>query len=190
MTATAPARTRILDTADRLFYQRGLRAVGVDEIVAESGVAKTTLYAQFGSKDKLIARYLAERSRSLQEFLDRELETMSDRPAEAIVRIFELVERGCDSPHFRGCPFVNFAVEYPDRTLPGWEVCLGYRAWLHDRFASLARAGGAKVAEHLAGQLCLLYDAAMIGSMFEREGRSGNAARRTAAALVRTAFGD
>lgn len=184
MTIEAPAKLRILTTASQLFYQRGLHAVGVDEIVAQSEVAKTTLYAHFRSKDELIAAYLARQSETWQVVLEEKLAEFDGTAAESLDYVFQLIEGGCAETSFRGCPFINFVVEFPDRTHLAWEVCLDHRRWLHRVLQDQARAGNAVDAAGLADQLCLLYDAAMVGSMFDLNGRSAQVMRRAAATLV------
>src|SRR6202034_223558 len=105
--ASLPAKPsmkeRILDTADRLFYLKGIRAIGVDTIAAETGISKRTLYNHFPSKDALISAYLERRFRPIPP---------SDKPpAEQILRTFERLERGFADKGFRGCPFVNAVTE-------------------------------------------------------------------------------
>lgn len=185
---TSSARKRILDTAQELFYQRGLRAVGVDEIIARSEVAKATLYAHFGSKDRLIAAYLQRQSDDLRRFIESEVMVTTPEPFARLDRIFGMIERGCADPSFRGCPFINFAVEFPDTSTPGWSVCETHRAWLRSFVADQMRAGGASEPELLAEQWCLLYDSAMVGSMFDG-GRSAQVAREMADRLVQSSLG-
>src|ERR1017187_2053912 len=106
MTATADKPTmdqRILEPADRLFYLRGIRAVGVDTIAAEIGISKRTLYNHFPSKDELISAYLARRFSQVPA---------SDKPpSEQILGTFDALERRFASKSFRGCPYVNAVVE-------------------------------------------------------------------------------
>src|SRR5215469_14790327 len=92
-------RERILETADRLFYVQGIRAVGVDTVAAEIGISKRTLYNYFPSKDELVAAYLSRRSSPIPE--------PDLPPAEQILGFFDHVERRLASEEFRGCPFVN-----------------------------------------------------------------------------------
>ncbi len=188
MIAERPARTRILETAANLFYQQGLRAVGIDEIVARSGVAKTTLYAHFQSKDLLIAAYLQRNSYGLHRIFEEALVAFTGTPEGAFDHVFAMIAESCASPTFRGCPYINFAVEFPDRSHPGWDVCQEHRRWLHGLFARLASDEEMHDPEGLAGQLCLLYDAAMVGSMIDGTGRSAARARETAASLVSVAI--
>src|SRR6266567_7534700 len=96
-------KERILETADRLFYLQGIRAVGVDTIAAEIGISKRTLYNHFASKDALISAYLARRFVAPRP---------SDKsPLEQILGTFDSLERRFASRDFRGCPFVNAVAE-------------------------------------------------------------------------------
>src|SRR5205085_11515994 len=96
-------KDRILQTAVRLFYLQGIRAIGVDTIAAEIGISKRTLYNHFPSKDALIAAYLARRFVQPRP---------SDKPpVEQILSTFDSLERRFASKDFRGCPFVNAVAE-------------------------------------------------------------------------------
>jgi len=162
MKTSAKPRDRILDVADELFYGRGIHAVGVDEIVAHSGAAKTTLYAHFTSKEQLIASYLQRRSDGWRVYLERELAQFGGDPAARIDRVFELLTEGCASPTFRGCPFINAAAEFPDPHHPARVVAAAHRAWLRQLFTDLAIEADANDPGTLAVWLCMLYDATMI----------------------------
>src|SRR5215468_6987152 len=94
---------RILETADRLFYGQGIRAMGVDTVAAEIGISKRTLYNHFPSKDALIAAYLQRRLRLLP--------TSTRPPAQQILEEFERLERAFASDGFSGCAFVNAVAE-------------------------------------------------------------------------------
>jgi AcrR family transcriptional regulator len=179
---------RILDAADELFYQRGFHAVGVDEIVARSGVAKTTLYAHFRSKDRLIAACLQRRSDAARSLFEQEAGNPALLPAEQIDRFFAIVEVSCRDPEFRGCPFINFGVEFPSKTHPARAVCLAHRHWMKTFLSGIAARGGADDAESLGARLCQLYDAAMIGSQLDPAGGDAALARSTARALTTLTF--
>jgi AcrR family transcriptional regulator len=182
--STVKPRDRILDVADDLFYARGIHAVGIDEIVARSGAAKTTLYAHFPSKDELIASYLRRRSEDWRRHMDEELARRGGSPAEQIDAVFEILAEGCETPGFRGCPFINATAEYPDPEHPGRVVADAHRKWVRDLLAGLARKAGAAEPDELAARLVLLYDAAMVGAQFDPGGRAPALAREAARTLV------
>src|ERR1700750_1935631 len=94
--ASLTMKERILETADRLFYLRGIRAIGVDTIAAEIGISKRTLYNHFPYKDELIAAYLARRSVPLP--------ASGKPPLEQILGTFDSLERRFAAKDFRGCP--------------------------------------------------------------------------------------
>lgn len=158
-----PARDRILDTAKRLFYRDGFRAVGIDRIIAEAGVAKMTLYRHFASKDDLIVAYLEESNRQYWEWLDGATNHIED-PVERLMAIFEEVERVSTSPQCLGCTFQGTAAEFPDRNHRGHQVALAHKQATRDRFADLARQGGLNDPEQLADQLLLLMDGAWVAA--------------------------
>lgn len=184
MTTVPKPRDRILNVADELFYARGLHAVGIDEIVARSRTAKTTLYAHFPSKDDLIASYLRRRSEDWRRHMDEELARRGGTPAERIDAVFAVLAEGCASPGFRGCPFINAAAEYPDPTHPGRVVADAHRRWVRDLLAGLAGEAGITDPDALARRLVLLYDAAMVGAQFDPDGTAPVSARDAARTLV------
>ena len=116
--ATSAARDRILDTAFRLFYARGLRAVGVDTIIAESGVAKATFYRHFPAKDDLILAYLDKVDRVWTGQLEAAAQAAGPEPGDQLVGLFDALTTACRRPGYRGCAFINAAAE----TAPGSPV--------------------------------------------------------------------
>src|SRR5215467_5018828 len=116
---TSEARKRILETADRLFYQEGVRAVGIDRIIAEAGVAKMSLYKHFPSKDDLILAVLKYREEAVLEFFRSAMERHRKKAKDPLGAFFAALKDLFESPGFRGCPFQNAAVELADPTHPG-----------------------------------------------------------------------
>ena len=109
--ASSPARQRILDTAFRLFYARGLRAVGVDLLIAESGVAKATFYKYFPGKDDLVLAYLDRVDEVWTGQLQAAAAAGGDRPADQLVGLFDALGTACRREGYRGCAFLNAAAE-------------------------------------------------------------------------------
>src|SRR6266850_5136576 len=118
--ATLPAKPdmkdRILETADRLFYLKGIRAVGVDTIAAEVGISKRTLYNHFPSKDALISAYLGRRFVTPGP--------SGKPPVEQILGTFDRLERGFASKGFRGCPLVNAGAELGAQDRSGKKIAI------------------------------------------------------------------
>lgn len=171
---------RILDTAGRLFYGQGIRAVGVDTIAAEIGISKRTLYNHFPSKDELILAYL---SRHLVE------PRSSDRPLlEQILRYFDWLERWFASDTFRGCPFVNAVAELGDAAHPGTRMAIAYkerrRLWLREALSQMNVADP----DLLATQVAILVEGAIIAALVRGDPGMARAAK-TAARVLLTAAG-
>jgi AcrR family transcriptional regulator len=181
-------KDRILDVADELFYGRGIHAVGVDEIVARSGAAKTTLYAHFTSKDQLVASYLQRRSEGWRVYLQHALDQTGGSAAARIDRVFELLTEGCASPTFRGCPFINAAAEFPDPHHPARVVAAAHRAWLRQLFTDLAIEAEASDPDTLAVWLCMLYDATMITAHLNPGEDAASKSRDAVRILVQTSL--
>ena len=158
-----PVRQRILDTAQRLFYRDGFRAVGIDTIIEEAAVAKMSLYRHFSSKDDLIVAYLEESDRQYWEWLDGAVAHLDD-PQEKLVGIFETIEKLATSPECLGCTFQGTAAEFPDRDHPGHQVALAHKRRVQGRLAQLAGEAGLGDPDDLADQLLLLMDGAWVAA--------------------------
>ncbi|MEV6591911.1 TetR/AcrR family transcriptional regulator [Streptomyces acidicola] len=186
MEKRSTAGERLLETASALFYAQGIGAVGVDAVVAQSGVSKPTLYAQFGSKDGLIAAVLDRRRWTRQEALTDFLAGVSSGPEEKLLAVFDWLALGHAKPGFRGCPFTNAAVELPDAGHPGRAVILAYKNWLRTTLADLAAEAGLADPEELGSDLLLLIDGAnaRVVHSGDRDAmrRAGSAAARLVAA--------
>jgi AcrR family transcriptional regulator len=172
-------KVRILETADRLFYLQGIRAVGVDTIAAEIGISKRTLYNHFPSKDRLIAAYLAGRFQPPPP---------SDKPpADQILAYFDSLERRFASKDFRGCPFVNAVAELgaEDRAVKDIAVAFkeSRRAWFRDLLAQ----SGAADASGLATQIVLLVDGSIAQDLVRDDPSMARAAREAARVLLANA---
>jgi AcrR family transcriptional regulator len=182
-----PPRDRLLRIADQLFYARGLHAVGIDEIIEKSGAAKATLYAHFPTKDDLIASYLRQRSARWREHLTARLAKVQGTPVDRIDSVFATLAEGCGTPGFRGCPFINAAVEYPDPRHPASLAASEHRQWILHLFRSLVREAGIRQPDRVAAQLALLYDSAMVGTQMNRNPAAASHAREIARVLVAAA---
>jgi AcrR family transcriptional regulator len=163
-----PALERVLKTADRLFYERGIHATGVDLIAAEAGVSKATMYTYFPTKDDMVAEYLRGRSSAWQAHVGEQLEAHGGTPEERVLLVFDLLGEWFRSDGFRGCPFINAEAE-SSHDAPGHAVSLSHRAWVHRLFAGLLAEAGVRAPDLVARQLTLLYDGAMASAHVEPE---------------------
>ncbi|MFI9284590.1 TetR/AcrR family transcriptional regulator [Streptomyces werraensis] len=154
-----PAGRRIVDAAEELFYERGITAVGVDLIAEHSGVTKRTLYNRFGSKDGLVAAYLAERDRRWRSEVRAAVDA-GGSAAEAVTAPFEAL-RSWTSRYTRGCAFLNALAELPDPRHPGHRVAAEQKRWLLSLFEELATAAGCCEPPTLATRLFVLHEGAV-----------------------------
>jgi len=156
-----PAGARILDTASALFYERGIRAVGVDLIADEAGTTKKTLYDRFGSKDELVAAYLSRRAARwvtfLAEFLERHAPDPGPRRVLAVVDALEERLRGQD----RGCAFVNAYAEIGGTDHPGNAVIRRDKRDMRALFVRLVDEAGIPDPEVVGAQVHLLCEGAI-----------------------------
>jgi AcrR family transcriptional regulator len=152
-----------METAQRLFYRDGFRAVGIDTIIAEAGVAKMSLYRHFPSKDDLIVAHLEESNREYWDWLDGAVAHLED-PLEKLIGMFEAIEKLATSPECLGCTFQGTAAEFPDRDHPGHQTALAHKKRVRDRFAQLATEGGLRQPGDLADQLLLFMDGAWVAA--------------------------
>ena len=186
---TAPssaARARILDTATRLFYARGLRAVGVDTIIAESGVAKATFYKHFPAKDDLIAAYLDRVDAAWTGQLHAAAEAAGPAPADQLVGLFDALGSACRRDGYRGCGFINAAAE----TDAGHGRARPHRRAQAEGAGLAARPrGGRRGAAPGAARasLALLLDGALASGALDADPEAVEVARDTAARLVEQA---
>src|SRR6476469_4991163 len=154
---SSAARDRILDTAFRLFYARGIKAVGVDLIIAESGVAKATFYKHFPAKDELVLAYLDKVDGIWSGQLHAAAEAGGPRPADQLVGLFDALGSACRREGYRGCAFINAAAE----AMPGTPVhdrTVAHKQDVRDWVTGLAASAGVPDPAGLARSLTLLLD--------------------------------
>ena len=166
MNIAVTPKEKLFQTAARLFYQHGYRAVGVDSIAAESGIGKMTLYRHYPSKDDLIVAYLQDSNENFWKYF--ELSTQdAPSPSGKLLAFFSALQNYAVSPDCFGCPFINVAVEYPEAGYAGHQVALEHKQAVRARFRQLATEAGAYQPEALANALVLLMDGAyMAARMF------------------------
>ena len=186
-TAGDDVRNRILDTARSLFYTRGVRAVGIDLIIAEARVAKASLYRHFRTKDELIAAYLAREDLDFWQTWDRvAAKHASDAQAELDAQL-EWIGRRVARPGYRGCPQINVAAEFADIEHPARLVATNHKTELRRRLEALAARLGAPDPTLLGGQLAVLVNGAFVSSSILTAAESSALIRSAGERLIASA---
>jgi len=157
-------RERILETASALFYRRGVRAVGVDLVVEEAGVAKTSLYRHFRTKDDLVAAFLHREDEDFWKRWDNTTERHSADAEGELEAQLKWIGEHVSRPNYRGCPQLNVAAEFPDLDHPARAVATAHKKELLRRLRDLAERLRAKRPDELAAQLSLLINGAFVSS--------------------------
>lgn len=173
------ASERLRDVACDLFYKRGIRAVGVEEIVSETGVTKPTLYRSYASKDDLIGACLRKRMEEGADRWQAIADRLPDDPIGQLEAILEMMASDIASPEFRGCALSNAAVEFPEPSHPARLVAEECKIGIRSRLVDLARRLPIADPDALADGLLLLIEGA--ASMRHTSGSQG-----PASALVTT----
>jgi AcrR family transcriptional regulator len=159
---TAPAKQRILETADRLFYDEGIRTVGVDRLIADAHVTKATFYKHFGSKERLVVAYIEHRHRGIAR---RIADFARDAtPAQTLGALRDAIVSTIQEPGFRGDPFANAAAEFSDHRHPVRRAIEEHRDWYLEVLEDLLRRMDVPLPGDVADDLMLARDGAMIGS--------------------------
>ena len=175
------AGDRVFDVASDLFYRESIRSVGVETIVQQAGVAKISLYRSFQSKDDLIVAYLEKRNADYWHNMDRIMAAKRDDPRAQLRALMAHVSGRATTPGYRGCPFINFAAEFPDASHPGHRIVEENKREMRQRLVGLSKAISASRAARLADALFLLIEGAYASSQ-TLSGRTGPAANLSAAA--------
>ena len=183
----AEVRDRILETASSLFYRHGVRAVGVDLVVERAGVAKTSLYRHFGTKDDLVAAFLQREDADFWNVWDRVAERHRDDPAAELEAHLDWIGERVGRPNYRGCPQLNVAAEFPEADHPARKVATAHKQELRHRLGAIAERLGVNRPAELAGQLSLLVNGAFVSSQILAAGEATALLQTTARALVAAA---
>jgi AcrR family transcriptional regulator len=180
-------REKILETASTLFYRRGVRAVGVDLVVAEAGVAKTSLYRHFRTKDDLIAAFLAREDQDFWGTWDHVAEKQEDDPQAELDAHLEWIGERVGRPNYRGCPQINVAAEFPEADHPARKVAAAHKRELRHRLKGIAERLGVGRPDELAGQLAVLINGAFVSSQMLEASEAVPLLRQAAHALIAAA---
>ncbi|WP_435748401.1 TetR/AcrR family transcriptional regulator [Microbacterium sp. PMB16] len=181
-----PGASRVLDAASRLFYERGIHAVGVDTIAEAAGVTKKTLYDRFGSKETLVVAYLQHRDARWRVHVAENLARVPQPGVERILAIFDAADSWSDENSAKGCSAINARAEIGDGHdgHPVFPEVSRQKVWLLDVFDELCREADAHDPRAMAEAMMLLYEGAIVSVGMETFAKPFLAARRVAKALL------
>lgn len=179
-----PPRERLLRAATRLFYRHGITAVGIDAVVAEAQVAKMSLYRQFGSKDDLVAACLERLDRLYHDWFVEQVEKRCEPGRDRLLTAFDVIDEWIHSDGFRGCAFINSAVELADPQHPAHAAVLAHKKRDRGYLEVLATQAGAPDPAALARQLMLLLEGAIVTALVQGDRDAARDARAVAGDLL------
>jgi AcrR family transcriptional regulator len=185
--AASGPRDRILRAASDLFYRKGIRAVGVDAIIASARVAKASFYHHFQSKDDLVVAWLRSEDARWLDRVTAETERRTQDPGERLLVFFDVIEEDVEQPGFRGCPYLNTAAELRDEPGPVRDAASEFVVEVSAYLVSLARAAGLRSPDEIGRDLHVLLAGVFAAALAIGDASPAAAARRGAETLVAAA---
>ena len=184
----APSRRdTLIETALELFNQEGYHATGIDRILAQSGVAKMTLYKHFKSKDALILAALQHRDLAFRKRLARRVDALASSPKAQLLAVFDALDEWFDESDFSGCMFINAAAEYATPQDPIYVAAGEHKHRILKYLRELATRAGAPSPRELAAGLMLLMEGAIVMAHVAGERGAAKQAKHTARLLIENA---
>ncbi len=179
-----PVRTLLLEAAIRLFCRHGIHATGIDAIITEAGVARMTVYNQFGSKEGLIAAALEHEGAAWRAWFFTRLAGIQGGARERLLGIFDVLEEWFSREDYFGCALMNAITEYRNQDEKIRSVTYAHKARVLEQIRALAVASGAPDPDALTGQIDLLMDGAIVKSLIKKSPVAAREAKAIAAALL------
>lgn len=155
-------RDELVQKALQAFYRNGFHATGMDMLVAETGISKTSMYKHFRTKEDLILAVLRLRDERFRNWLYRRMEELADTPREQLVAMFDALEEWFGEPGYKGCMFIKASSEYQDAHHPIHKQSADHKRMLEDHVTELAKRAGLSDPGAIARQLLLLKEGAIV----------------------------
>ncbi len=172
-------RDELVQKALEVFYRNGFHATGMDMLVAESGISKTSMYKHFRTKEELILAALRLRDERFRNWLVRRMEELADTPEKQLLAMFDALEEWFAEPGFRGCMFIKASSEYQEADHPIHKQSADHKRMLESHMTNLAEQAGLTDPGAVARQLLLLKEGAIVTAHMgqsEHPARDGRAA--------------
>lgn len=185
-TKSSDARQRIVEAAERLFYAEGVRAVGIDRIIAEADVAKMSLYNHFPSKDDVILAVLQYREEKFDGMFAKWMDRHAAKGMDRLDAFFAALKDWFESPGFRGCMFINASVELADPKHPASKFSASHKERFHQMLGEIVEESSGVKSQAVSQAIALLVEGAIVTAVMAQSSASASAsvARDAALALV------
>ena len=177
-------RDELVRKALDVFYRNGFHATGMDMLVRETGVSKTSMYKHFRNKDELMLAVLRLRDENFRNWLYRRIEEISDTPQGQLLALFDAMDEWFQLPAFRGCMFIKASAEFQESSHPIYAQAAEHKRMLYDYFTGVAKRAKMKDPEGLARQLMVLKEGAIVLAMMGVNKNAAHDAKRAAASLM------
>ena len=180
----AQKREHLIEVAAELFNRLGYHAAGVDQVIAEAGIAKTTLYRHFKSKDDLIVAVLRRLDEQYRDAMRQAVDKLAQEPKQKLLVTFDFLKGWFKDKSFYGCPFMSAAGEYGDRLSPVFQEAVLHKRLVLAYFEELARAAELDDPRRVAAEINLLHEGATAVAHITGDPREARKAKALAVKLI------
>ncbi len=177
-------RDELVQKALQAFYQNGFHATGMDMLVKETGISKTSMYKHFRTKEDLILAVLRLRDEHFRNWLYRRIEELADTPKEQMVAMFDALEEWFDEDGYKGCMFIKASSEYQDSSHPIHKQSADHKRMLESHFTAIAKEAKLSNPDAIARQLLLLKEGAIVTAHLGHTENPAQDAKRAAITLI------
>jgi AcrR family transcriptional regulator len=153
--------------AAELFYTDGIRAVGINRVLEEAQTPIMSLYRIFGSKEGLVEEFLHDKDNRVRALFEREVERLAETPRERALAMFDVLGQVIAQPDYRGCTFINVAVEMADPEHPFVGIAQSHKEFVRGAFTRYLTEAGLRETEPLASQLLMLMNGVFVTAQIQ-----------------------
>jgi AcrR family transcriptional regulator len=184
--AVRPTKDRLIETARELFVGDGIPQTGINKVTSRADVARMTLYNNFASKDDLIVAVFEREAEYRREAIHATQEEL-EGPCERVLALFEVAEEVSSQKGFRGCAFINLAIEAAAPGSALHALAREHKSWIRTNIQSQLNGGIFSDPDTLAEQIAVLWDGGIVGAYVHQSDRPIRLARDAARTLMRVA---
>jgi len=184
----ANKREELVRKALTVFYRNGFHATGMDMLVAETGVSKTSMYKHFRTKEDLILAVLRLRDENFRNWLYRRMEDLADTPRGQLLAMYDALGEWFDEKGYQGCMFIKASAEFQDSGHPIHKQSAEHKRMLETHMREIALKAGAPAPDALARQLLLLKEGAIVTAHLGNTDAPAADAKAAARILIDTAL--